>query len=82
MRIKFKKIKEKILKLPREMVKRKLFSFFLFFFFSFLISLLVFLKYNLLIQKKEILPPKIQKLDTSSLEKILKIWQEKKEKSN
>jgi len=79
MKIKFKKFKNKISRIPK-ILAQKSFLFFLFLFLIFLlISVFLFWKYEISLKEKEVSPIQVRKFNRAKLEKILKIWQERRE---
>jgi len=78
-RIKLKKLRDKILNLPRSFVEKRLSTLFLLLFLALLISFFVFFKSYVFVQKQKIEPKKVIKLDTEKLEKILEILEKRKE---
>jgi len=79
MRIKFKSLKRKIIKVPKILAEKSFLFLICLLVGAFLISLFVFWNYSISLKKKEILPYEIKGFNRQKLEKVLEIWQKKKD---
>jgi type II secretory pathway component PulC len=77
-RFRLKNLKKKISKLPRILAEKSFLVFIFLFLIAVLFSLFVFWRYSISLEK-EILPHKVRGFNKQKFEKILKLWQEKKE---
>ena len=80
-KIKTKKIKDFLKKLPRTLAEKSFLTFFILLIFALIIGCLIFYQYSFLVEKRkpEVLKTPL-KFQEKTYENVLKIWQEKEKR--
>lgn len=74
-----KKIKNEIAKMIEVLASKSFFLFLFLFMFFLLLSLFLFFQYSNTLKEKNNFPSEVQKFEIEKLEKIIKMWQERRE---